>query len=141
MAGYDAFGTRLEREETVGAGDFAAVANVHSLSGPAFDREEYDVTTHESPEQWEEIIFGIKRSGEIELEVYFGPEEHLVLLDDYDSSDPRAYRLVWPDSTGADPWEFDAGLTGFEVDAPHDGPLEASMTFKLSGVPTFVAES
>lgn len=132
MAGKDAFGVSLERSED---GDsWEEVANIHSLSGPGLEREEYDVTTHMSPEQWEEIIFGIKRSGEVTADVYFDEEKHLVLLDDFNTSEPVHYRMGFKDGSR---WSFKAGLTGFEPEFPHDGPAEASLTIKLSGKPNF----
>ncbi|WP_017616387.1 phage tail tube protein [Nocardiopsis salina] len=136
MAGHDAFSTVLERMTE--GGDFEEIANVHNLSGPGLEREEYDVTTHSSPGQWEEIIFGIKRTGEVECEVYFDSEQHLhVIREDFAGSEPNDYRMSFPDGGS---WEFSAGLTGCEFEFPHDGPMEASMTFKLSGPPSFMDE-
>lgn len=132
MAGKDAFGVILERSDD--GTTWEEVANIHSLSGPGLEREEYDVTTHQSPEQWEEIIFGIKRSGEVSADVYFDADLHITLLDDLNSSDPVDYRMTFPDGSR---WAFKAGLTGFEPEFPHDGPAEASMTWKLSGKPNF----
>lgn len=138
MAGKDAFGTRLQRRTGGGGGggggSWETVANATSIGGPGLSREEYDVTTHQSPDQWEEIIFGIKRSGEVSVDVNYAPSEHDTLLTDFDDPNPLDYRLTWPDDSE---WEFEAGLTGFEPDAPHDGQLTASLTFKLSGPPSF----
>ncbi|WP_017612115.1 phage tail tube protein [Nocardiopsis salina] len=136
MAGHDAWSTLLERRGS--EGEWETIANVHNVSGPGLEREEYDVTTHSSPGQWEEIIFGIKRTGEVECEVYFDSEQHLhVIREDFAGSEPNDYRMSFPDGGS---WEFSAGLTGCEFDFPHDGPMEASMTFKLSGPPSFMDE-
>jgi len=136
MAGHDAWSTLLERRDS--EGEWETIANVHNVSGPGLEREEYDVTTHSSPGQWEEIIFGIKRTGEVECEVYFDSEQHLhVIREDFAGSEPNEYRMSFPDGGS---WEFSAGLTGCEFDFPHDGPMEASMTFKLSGPPSFMDE-
>lgn len=139
MAGVDGFGVRLLREETPGAGDYMAIANISSLDGPGISREEIDVTAHDSPDQWEEIIFGIKRSGEVSIDVNWHPSQHSYLLDDFNSPDPRGYRIVWPDPDQTT-WDFQAGLTGYEPSAPHDDKLEASVTFKLSGPPDFMGD-
>lgn len=136
--GVDGFGVVLEREATPGGGDYEAVANMTSLSGPGIDREQIEVTAHDSPEQWEEFIFGIKRSGELSADVNYDPAKHDHLMDDFDSPDPRSYRITWPDPLSTQ-WEFQAGLTGFEPEGPHDDKLEASLTWKLSGIPDFVA--
>lgn len=138
MAGNDGFSVVLERETTPGGGTYAPVANMTSLSGPGIEREQIDVTAHDSPDQWEEFVFGIKRSGEVEIEVNYDPVAHDALLDDFSSSKPRGYRIVWPDDA-ATTWSFKAGLVGFEPEAPHDDKLAATCTFKVSGPPTFGA--
>lgn len=140
MPGLDAFGVVLEREATIGGGDFVAIANIESLGGPGIEREQIDVTSHDSPEQWEEFVFGIKRTGEVSCDVNYDPSEHDFLFDDFDTPEPRAYRIRWPDPAET-VWNFQAGLTGFEPDAPHDDKLTASLTFKLSGIPEFVVGS
>lgn len=136
MAGYDGFGVVFNREVTPGGGTYTAIANVTSLTGPAIEREQIEVTAHDSEEQWEEFVFGIKRSGEVEIEVNYDPAIHDTLLEDFSSSTPRSYQVVWPDTDGTT-WEFSAGLIGFEVEAPFDDKLAATLTFKVSGKPNF----
>ncbi|MFD0773371.1 phage tail tube protein [Streptomonospora algeriensis] len=136
MAGNDGFGVKLERETTPGSGNYEAIANITSLSGPGLEREQIDVTAHDSEEQWEEIVFGIKRSGEVEIDVNYDPAKHDMLLDDWNSSNPRGYRITWPDALST-PWAFKAGLANMEPEAPHDDKLAASLTFKVSGKPNF----
>jgi len=109
---------------------------MESLSGPAIEREQIDVTAHDSPDQWEEFVFGIKRSGEVSADVNYDPSIHDVLLEDFESPYPRGYRVIWPDPLGTT-WSFQAGLIGFEPEAPHDDKLSASLTWKVSGPPSF----
>ena len=134
MAGIDGFGVVLEREATPGAADYAPIANINSLSGPGMEREEIDVTAHDSPDQYREYVFGLKDGGEITADVNYDPSEHDMLLDDWESSDPRGYRITFPDPAQTT-WTVQAGLTGFEPEAPHDDKLAASLTFKVSGKP------
>lgn len=136
MPGLDGFGVVLNRETTPGGGIYAAIANITNLGGPKIEREQIDVTSHDSPDQWEEFVFGIKRSGEVSVDVNYDPSEHDSLLDDFNSSEPRSYQIIWPDPL-ATTWTFDAGLTGFEPEAPFDDKLAASLTFKVSGKPEF----
>lgn len=139
MPGLDAFGVTLEREETIDGEDYIPVGNIESLSGPGIEREQIDVTSHDSPEQWEEFVFGIKRTGELEVDVNYDPSKHDFLLDDFATPEPRNYRITWPDPDET-VWKFKAGLTGFEPEAPHDDKLSASLTFKLSGKPDFLGD-
>ena len=137
ISGLDGFGVVLEREETPGAGDFLPIANITNLSGPSIEREQIDVTAHDSPDQWEEFVFGIKRSGEVSIDVNYDPSKHDYIMEDFESSEPRGYRITWPDALET-VWSFDAGLVGFEPEAPFDDKLAASLTFKVSGKPDFV---
>jgi predicted secreted protein len=137
MAGLDAFGVRFEREETIDGEDYVAIANITSLGGPSITREQLDVTAHDSPEQWEEIIFGIKRTGEVSADLNYDPPIHDLLMTDFDTSEPRNYRIIWPDPEETT-WHFKAGLVSFEPDAPHDDKLTASASFKISGKPDFL---
>lgn len=139
MSGLNAFGVKLYREENRGEGDFEPIAQIESLSGPGMEREEIDVTAHDSPDAWREYVFGLKDAGEVDVDLNFSPNRHAELLEDYNSHFPRRYKIVWPDPFNT-VWGFDAGLTSFEVEAPHDDKLEASATFKLSGKPEFEAD-
>src|SRR5690606_34706102 len=140
MPVLDGFGVVLNREITPGGGVYAAIANITNLICQSIKREQSDVTSHDSPGQREESVFGIKRSGEVSVDVNYDPSEHDALLDDFSSSEPRSYQIVWPDAL-ATTWTFDAGLTGFEPEAPFDDKLAASLTFKVSGPPQFGAGS
>ena len=131
MAGIDGYGVALERSNGDG---WERVAEATNVSGPGIEREVYDVTTHDSPGQWEENIFGIKRPGEISVDVNYHPEMHDRFLEDFDTPNPVDYRITWPDGSE---WEFQAGLVGFEPEAPHDEHMTAALTFQLSGQPEF----
>ena len=139
--GYDGFGVVLEREETPGLEDYESIAHITTLTGPSIEREQIDITSHDSPDQWEEFVFGIKRSGEVSADINYDPSAHDHLMDDFNSSEPRRYRITWPDDINTT-WTFDAGLVGFEPEAPYDDKLSASVTWKVSGPPVFgTAES
>lgn len=135
MAGRDGFGVKLDREATPGMEDFEPVGSMTNLSGPGTSREEIDVTTHDSPDGWREFIFGLKDGGEVSADINYDPVMHDPLQEDYEYSDPRRYRVTFPDPA-ATTWTFQAGLTGFEPEAPHDDKLAASLTWKVSGKPT-----
>lgn len=132
MAGIDAFGTELRRGDGGDPEAFVAIANVESIDGPGLEREELDVTAHDSPGQWREFVGGLKDAGEVTFDINYDPREHDTLTADFDDDDPRNYELAFP---VGDPWELAAILTGFEPGAPHDDKLTASITLKLTGDP------
>lgn len=134
MSGLDAFGTTLNRGDGESSETFAPIANVTGISPPGISRDTYDVTAHDSDEGWREFIGGLKDGGEVSIDVNYNPAVHDTLLADFDDVDPRNYNVTFPDGSE---WSFPAILTGFEPDAPHDGKLAASLSFKVAGKPTF----
>jgi predicted secreted protein len=131
MTKYSAFGTQLLR----GA---VEIAGVKTISGPGLSLDTEDVTSHDSPNGWEEVVGTILRSGEVTLDIVYDPAAatHKYaaggLLHDMVSRDSNTYSLVFPDAANTT-WSFSALVTGFEPDAPVDGALAASVTLKPTG--------
>ena len=119
-----------------------AVAQITNLSGPALALDTVDVTAHDSTGAWEEVVPTIVRSGEVTLEINYDPSE--ITHDTTDglpaamiAQDLTDFEIVWPfPVVGGTTWEISAYVTGFEPSAPHDGKISASVTLKVSGVPT-----
>lgn len=137
MSGIDAFGIALQRGDGATPTEaFAAIAKVTNLSGPEIERETYDVTSHDSPNGWREFIGGLKDGGEVSVEINYDPRVHDDLIDDFEDTNPRNYKMVFPAQAGGGNWAFKAILTGFSQEAPVDDKLSAELTFKVSGKPT-----
>lgn len=134
MSGIDAFGTTLNRGDGESSETFTPLANVTNITPPSISRDTEDVTAHDSPDGWREFIGLLKDGGEVSIDINYNPTVHDTLLDDFDDVDPRNYNVTFPD---ASVWSFAAILTGFEPDAPHDGKLAASLTFKVTGAVSF----
>lgn len=132
MAGIDGFATTLARE-TVTPGTYAVIANVTALKPPAIKRNTIDVTAHDSTGQWMEFLGGLKDGGEVSFDVNYAPDLHDVLLADL-SIQGHNWRVTFPDAVA---WTFKAILTGYAPDAPYDDKLSATITLKVTGVPTF----
>lgn len=134
MTKHSAFGIQLKRGATT-------VAGVKSVSGPGLKVDTEDVTSHDSPGGWEEVVATILRSGEIKVEIEYDPagathkNEAGGLLYDLSQRAGTAYSIVFP----VDPvvtWSFTAFVIGFEPNAPVDGALTATVTLKITGAPT-----
>lgn len=134
MAGKSGFGAKLRRGDGTGGG-FTEIANVTNISGPSTEREDIDVSAHDSPGGWMEFVGGMKDPGEVSVDINYDPSVHDVLMDDYDEDDPRRWEIVWPEGTT---WRFRAFLSGFEPEAPYDDKLEASLSFKVTGKPELI---
>ena len=58
------------------------------------------------------------------------------LLNLFERDVSNEYEITWPNAA-ADVWSFSAFVTGYEPSADFDAALEASITLKITGVPTF----
>ena len=131
----NAFGTVISKDGT-------DIAEVTSIGGPKLARDTIEVTHHQSTDMWREFIKGLKDGGEVSLELNFMPFDTShnaattgILADFGDDTTVAAWVLTFPDS-GATQWEFDGIVTAFETSEPFDDKLMASVTIKVTGVPT-----
>jgi len=131
MTKFSAFGTTL-------LCNGSPIAQISSISGPSLSADTVDVTTHDSIDAWEEVAITILRTGELTLELVYDPAVHSALLDLYENKTLEDYELQFPDDAFT-AFQFDAYITAFEPSAPVDGALTASMTVKITGVPTLNA--
>lgn len=142
MSGLDGFGTSLSRDNGTG---FDAIGNLTSITIPGFTRETYDVTAHDAADKWREWIGGLLDGGEASCDLNYDPDLQIgsegsvydVLVGDAEDPDPVDYEIALPDGS-----KFECALliTSFDdIDSPYDGPVTGSITFKMSGKPTFTA--
>ena len=121
-----------------------AIAQVFSLSGPSLSNDPVEVSTHESVKFYREFVPGFRDGGEITLGLRFDPAEDTQsnavngLLSIFDLGSLVSFEILWP-NTAASTWSFLGMVTGYEPSADFDAALEAQVTIKLSGAPTFVA--
>lgn len=115
------------------------IAEVVSITPPQLSRDAIDATHSQSPEKWREFIPGLRDGGEVTLEVNFIPAGigTTQILNTFNSDDPVNARINFPDSP-VTTWTFTAFITSFEPDAPFDDKMSATVTFKLSGKPSFL---
>ncbi|WP_066373977.1 phage tail tube protein [Herbidospora mongoliensis] len=134
MSAVDGFGCQFLRSDGESPATYTATAGVTSVGGPEIERENYETTAHDSAEKWRTFLGGLKDGGEVSLELRYDPRDHDTLIEDFEDDEPRDYRLIWPEITGAQ-WDFQAILTGFSPEGPFDDLLSAEVTFKVSGKP------
>lgn len=139
MAGVAAFGTTLSRDNGT---SFDAIANITSVSGPGLSRDTIDVTAHDSPNAYMEFVGSLIDGGEVSAEINWDPADTSLnasnttttLIADLEDTSPVSYEIAFPDGA-----KFAAELliTGLEFDAPYDDKLAATLSFQVSGKPTF----
>ena len=126
MAGIAAFGT------TITGAVAGLIGNVVNIDGPSLALDTVDVTAHDSPGAWEEVVPTILRSGEITLEINYNPTVHKGTNGILKQLTTRA-KDTWTLGGPMGAWSFDGYVTGFSPSAPHDGKLSASVTIKVTG--------
>lgn len=112
------------------------VANLTGLSGIGGTADTLDISTHDTEDDWREHIGGWADGSEISCEGVFA-EANKALLPLVGTKVSGA-TIVFPIGTG-ETFTADMIMTGFEADAPHDGLITFSASFKISGKPAFSA--
>ncbi len=97
-----------------------------------------------SPGAFREFVKGLRDGGEVTLEINYAPANATHknasggLLAEYLGNDnTRNWKLIFSDAANTE-WAFTGFVKSFEVSAPVDDLLTASVTIKVSGQPTLV---
>lgn len=119
---------------------YTTIAGVRDISGPSLELGTEDVTNHSSTSGYRQFVATVLGAGEVTFDLNFDPDEaqHGVpsgLIDDMRDKTLQQFNLVFPDLT-ATAWPFTAYVVAFESSAPVEGALSASVTLRISGVPT-----
>lgn len=122
---------------------FTTIAEVRDISGPAFAVGTEDVTNHDSS-GWREHIPTIIEAGQVTFDINFKGDATQgfatgSLYDDMVDKTKRNFQIVLPSGVGAtnDIGAFAAYVTGFELSAPVEGVLSASVTLQITGAVTW----
>lgn len=130
-------GSLLKIGDGGGTEVFTTIAEVRSISGPTASVNLEDVTSHDSS-AWMEKIPTLIDAGEISFEInYTSHTTQDQLRTDMFARTKRNFQLVLVPLTPDETIAFAAYITGFEVDAPHDGVLRASVTLAITGAITW----
>ncbi len=148
-AAYASYGSLLQMGDGASPTEaFTTIAGVKDISGPATNRDLEEVTSHSSPNGFEEFVPTIKRSGEVSFDLNFDPTlathgtATTGLAGKVNSDVPTNFRLVFPRiGVNGYRWAFSGYVTGFDTSAPVAGVAGASVTIKITGSPTLAAVS
>lgn len=130
------FGTEFQRGTGVGPVIYTTVGEVIDITLPELTRDTKEATHYKSPERYREYIGGLRDGGEAGFTVQFKDSADLtLLLADYQSDLPVAYKIVFPDATS---WSFTGLVTKVGATVPMEERMTAEVTVKLSGKPLFL---
>lgn len=127
-------GTTIARGDAASPEVFTALANITGISGPALEASDIDVTNLSSTAK--EFLQGLEDAGMVELTGHYDQTntQHQAMRDAVGSGTPSNFRITLSDSETID---FTARVKAFSMDLAVDGPVEMSMSLKISGAPTF----
>lgn len=142
MTKYSGFGTLLKIGDGGGPEVFTTIAHVRNISGPGFSFDMIDVTSHDSPGAYEEMVPSIIRTEELTLDIIYDPAHatHNAatgLLNKVANRAKTNFQIVFPD-TALTTWTFAAYVNKFTPTTPFDDALTAQVNLKPTGQPTIV---
>lgn len=134
------FGTSFKVGDGATPESFTTVAEVTDIKGPKLALNTYESTSHDSTDGWREYVPGLLEAGEVGIDLSFIPTNATQgystgLIKDQVNRTKRNFKVVFPD-VGGTTWSFSGYVTGFEVNAPVDDLLTASVTIQITGKPT-----
>jgi len=123
-------GTSTEQAES-----FTTIAEVGDIKGPELSRDDIEATTHDSPNDFEELISGLKKSGNVTFKVNWNPSNPThagagSLWGRYGDGIETNFQIVTP---RGDIIAFAAGVAGIGPDFPVNGLISADITLKVTG--------
>jgi predicted secreted protein len=132
-------GTIIKQGDGADPEVFTTIAEVKSIGGPSFSSDTIDTTSHDTAGAWRDFIASLIDPGELTFDLNFVPthgthDGTTGLLSLLVSRARTNFQFVFPD-TAATTWELAGIVTGFEIGAPTDDVLSASVTIKLVGAP------
>jgi hypothetical protein len=128
-------GTALNRGDGNNPEAFTSVGEiVGTLKGPSLTRDMKDATNMSSPNQREEVIPGILKTGTVDFDVSYvrGNTQHALLIADIKSGVLRNFNIVFPDDP-TNPVTFAAYVQKAELSVPVEDKRMLSLSLKISG--------
>ena len=112
------------------------VAEVTSISGPNFTADSLDVTTHGSTNRYREFIQGLRDGGEISIEGNYLTASASLIVTQLNTTSTVTAVVTLPTTPSATAFTATVIATSFSTEAPVDGVIPFTATFKVTGQPT-----
>lgn len=124
-------GTTFSRSETVD-GTYVPLAEVLNIDGPTMSRDTPDVTSLDSEGGYKEFIAGFRDAGTISLPMNFTHDTYEAMLDDFEDSTAKYYRIDMP-NTEATRLQFLGLVTACPVSIQSTTQVTSNVSIKISG--------
>ena len=134
------YGSTLQLGDGETSETFTTIAEVKDINGPSFSKDSIDVTSLDSSSGFKEYIAGWKDAGEVTFDVNWLPsnathDETTGLLESFTDNDNHNFKMIFPSATFT--IDFTGHISGFNGSLPMAEQANASITIKISGLPTF----
>lgn len=121
----------------VGVTAVNTVSEITSITPFEYSADEIDVTTHGSADRYRQYIQGLRDGGSISIEGYFTTASAANLITLFEGTATALTATVdLPTSPSVTRFTASVFVTAFSTDAPLDGVIGYSTTFKITGKPT-----
>jgi len=125
-SGVAAFGTSIS----------PSAGEITNISGPGISVDEVEITNHNSADDFKEFVAGLIDGGEFSVEGNLTSAIVTGLYADLLARISKSYVVTFPNSMT---WTFSGYPKSFETDAPVDGKLGFSATFRVTGKPVLAS--
>lgn len=150
MGAHIGAGAELQKSDGASPANFISIMGIKSISGPGITRDAVE-TTDMTTEGWRTFIGGLKDGGEVSFEANFLPVDptqnqtaggFMAEFDKNSCDSLSQFRILLPKCDGEPDavWEFDAVVTGQEVEIPLEEIMGFNGTIKVSGRPELLIE-
>ena len=111
---------------------WVALAEVTGSPSLSKTRATHEVTSYDSTGGYREFIGGLRDGGEFTITMNFTAASFAIVNDDFEDDDIQEYQLSVADGVPTT-LRFSAWVTNLSLEAPVDGIVSCSVTFKVSG--------
>jgi hypothetical protein len=127
------YGTLFQTGDTSSPIVWSSLAEVKGLSLPSLQRDVIDAGHESAPDEWREVLTGLKTAGDFGLECNFYKTTYQALIAELGTTTIKPRRIVFP---GGSYFQFDAFLVGIDVGVTIGDLITCSVKFRPSGEPT-----
>jgi predicted secreted protein len=142
IAGRNVFGSIFKYSSVGSSGTFTAVANIITISPPAYSRGSVDITNHGTTDYFEQHISGGPiRSGNVGITaVYISATsfQNATIPTDFAAGTRCGWNIIVAGPTSNNCWYGDGYITSYDPIAipGMEGAAGFNMTLKVTGKPT-----
>ncbi len=118
---------------TLSGATTGTIAQIVSMKLPDQKADDIDITTMESVGKWREFMAGLKDAGALTLQLLYEKANYNIVLGALGGA-AEVWTITFPDGSS---FACSGYINANGGDDPLDDKITQSVTFKLSGEPTF----